>query len=60
MRVPRVYESTSNVRTRQNDYLNNSYSLVGRGCEFYAYAGVSETYIHGKIISPIKLGLGII
>ena len=55
MRVPRIYESASNVHTIQNDYLNNSYSLVGGGCEFYAYAGASQTYLHGKIIILIIL-----
>ena len=53
MRIPRVYGRASDVYTWQNNYLNNSLLEVGRGCEFHAYTGASQTLI-GKIIPHPK------
>ena len=36
------------MRTRKNNYFNNSQTYVGMGCEFHAYTGASQTFIHGK------------
>ena len=37
MRVERLYGGTSDVYTCYNNYLNNSKTQVGKGCEFFAY-----------------------
>ena len=46
---PRVYESASDVYTWQNNFLNNSETKVGGGCEFHAYTSAnSDVYTLGK------------
>ena len=50
MRIPRVYGSVSDVYTWKNKYLHNFKPEVGGGCEFHAYTGARQMFIHGKLL----------
>ena len=47
VRVSRVYGGMSDFY-RQSNYLNNYQPHVDEGCEFHAYTGASQTFIHSK------------
>ena len=50
MRIPHVYGSAADVYSWHYNYLNNSQSQVGGGCEVRVYMGAHQTRIYKLII----------